>query len=468
MAQPVLIAVGGSGQNVLAAYLRLAAMAGFPPAICYVLDSDNKGPQFRALSDLERRVRGLIGGSHNSRWMINPFPVDRSGLRSFGELFSHPNAQSRQVFECLFSEEAEKTSIRDGMYGRPAIGATSMRLKLERDDDDLREMKRMLEGDQRHIVLVGSCFGGTGSGVVPILAQEFSRLSREPGFDLRVQSLVFLPWFRLELPEGDMEQDQRLLHDHLDRNFEPNAASSIRFFKDTLRDYVETVVFLGMRDPSTVRRQSQEWRQSEAVHALNLLAAVLVHNLFAGHVQAPRGITGYWYDPEKGLDAPHLEVAAGKKPTVLTQVIRRGALHQRWMEILEVFFRNYPKIPPFHRPLFLDLALERMRDRSVEESELTDEIAKFFAEGKEAHAEIQEWIDSMVDKSFFLLEAEEKQLQSAEYRSLLRDPLPFIKYWTDDEDTVRKFDDTEFAHPRVFAARFAERFLGYVNDHLAQ
>src|ERR1044071_10183163 len=118
MSQPILIGVGGSGQNVLSAYLRLSRMAGFPPAPFYVVDSDTKGPQFQGLSELKRKVRRVVGGHMPQRWDINPYPTNQVERKIFGDLFSHPNEEARKLFEALFSEDAEKTPVRTGMYGR--------------------------------------------------------------------------------------------------------------------------------------------------------------------------------------------------------------------------------------------------------------------------------------------------------------------------------------------------------------
>jgi len=44
MKSPILIGVGGTGQTVIASYLRLAELAGFTPAPFFVVDSDRLGP----------------------------------------------------------------------------------------------------------------------------------------------------------------------------------------------------------------------------------------------------------------------------------------------------------------------------------------------------------------------------------------------------------------------------------------
>jgi hypothetical protein len=463
MAQPILIAVGGSGQNVLSAYLRLATMAGFTPAPFYVVDSDTKGPQFQGLMQLRSQVPQVLGGAMRQRWQVSPFPLARSDRRTFGELFPSTGKESQEVFECLFSEEEERTPIREGMYGRPAIGAACMQLKLLQEDDDLRELKQILQGGEKQVVLVGSCFGGTGSGGIPILAQEFHRLNEASGYKLHVQAVVFLPWFRLELPRGDMRGEDKRLHLQLDESFQPNAAASIRYFNNAMRQYVETILFLGLTDSSAVTRISGEAQQGEAPHPLNLLAAVLAQGLLTGELSAPRGVAGYWYEPALGLDPARLEVPRGENgkpsPLNLVRTVRRAALQVQWMGILRVFFASFPRIPELYRPAFFESAITRLRDLGTQESEILAQISAFFAQRQAALSDALQWFDQVQkqDERLLPLDASDKRVQSPEYEERCRDPLAYLAH------TARglggRFESNHFRRPADFAARLGELVL---------
>ncbi|MCP5051246.1 MAG: hypothetical protein GY940_29040, partial [bacterium] len=191
------------------AYLRLAELAGFTPAPFYVVDSDKLGPLSGTVTKLKSRIKKTVGGEMSHRWTIDPFPTADVERRTFGSLFGSLTGERRELFDCLFSADAEYTNIRTGMYGRPSIGATSIRYKLLKNDDDLVEMKNTLRGGEKHIILVGSCFGGTGSGGVPMLANEFANLNQQEGYSLTVDAITFLPWFRLVLPPGEMRGDDK-------------------------------------------------------------------------------------------------------------------------------------------------------------------------------------------------------------------------------------------------------------------
>jgi len=465
MTQPVFIGVGGTGQNVLAAYLRLARLAGFDPAPFFVVDSDITGPQGRSLQALQSGVRTVAGGRRSERWRINPYPTAQVDRRSFGELFEKSDGAAAELFDCLFSEEAERTKIRDGMYGRPAIGATCMRLKLQREDQDLRELKEFLKGGEKHVVLVGSCFGGTGSGGVPILAQEFHRLNQEGGYSLRVQALVYLPWFRLELPDGKTAEEYQELHEHLNSNFEPNAAASINYFQRTLHDRLESLVLLGVPDPSSVARSSRESSQEEVVHPLNLLGAVLANNLLSG-LQAPVGVSGYWYDAEEGIKAKELEIRRQENGSIsLSDSIKRAALQERWLGILARFFREFHRLPKIHRPPFITAALERIRGPRAKPTEVTAEISALLEERARFFREGRDYVDGLGENGLLRIVPEDKRIQSDLYQTKSADPLPSIQEFCNKLDLAGRFDASDVAQPQAFADRFASLYLDDLSRH---
>lgn len=470
MTQPIFIGVGGTGQNVLAAYLRLAQMAGFAPAPFYIVDSDATGPQFHALTELKREVRQVAGGGEPpSRWLINPYPTLQADRRTFGTLLGNLSGDRKALFETLFSEEAEQTPIRTGMYGRPAIGATCIRLKIHQDDDDLRELRDALRGGPKHIVLVGSCFGGTGSGGVPMLAAEFARLNRQPGYSLRVDAFVFLPWFRLVLPEGTVGDSDKRLHERLNQNFDPNAAASIKYFSSTIRSHLQTLTLLGVRDPGQISRTSNESSQGEIPHILNLLAALLAQNQFRRPDAAPRGVVGYWYEAEAGLSPQRLDVLRNGEGSGLSllSVVRRATLQQKWLSILRTLFGNYERLQPLHRPLLLDLALERMSGPGTRQSEVLSAFIQHLGQRERALAESLTWLDRLSESSgdLFRLSAEEKRIQSPEYQQMCDDPLPALIGWCDQEKVVAKFEPTDFRQPLVFCDKLTDLFLGHLADH---
>jgi hypothetical protein len=95
VADPIFIAVGGSGQHTMLAYLRLARLCNFPPARLMTIDADlrqgNGGPPTTA-SLIERQAR--IGFQKKVAWEpVRPLPevndcrVSRSSVATLAVFF---------------------------------------------------------------------------------------------------------------------------------------------------------------------------------------------------------------------------------------------------------------------------------------------------------------------------------------------------------------------------------------------
>jgi len=461
MANPVFIGVGGTGQTVLAAYLRLAELAGFTPAPFYIVDSDRLGPLSGSVTKLKSRLKRTVGGEMAHRWIIDPFPTADVERRTFGSLFGNLTGERRELFNCLFSEDAEFTQIRAGMYGRPSIGATSIRYKLLKNDDDLKEMKNTLRGGEKHIILVGSCFGGTGSGGVPMLANEFAKLNEQEGYSLKIDAMTFLPWFRLVLPPGEMRTEDKSLHDRLNENFEPNAAAGIFYFKDKIRDYIDTLIIIGVKDPGMIHRISNEANQEEAVHILNLFAAILIQNHFTDHLNPPKGIAGNWYEEEEGIIPKSFTIRRddNSEPISLLNVIKRTAVKREWLEKLIKFFENYGQIHRLHKPVFLNVALQKLKGPIKTEAQVRGEIVEHLGKLQESVNEGFKWLEDMEDDIFFPLSPGDKKVQAEDYESKLSDPLPVIKKWCDHEELPGQFVDKDFQAPEVFCEKLTNLFF---------
>ena len=468
MTTPVLIGVGGTGQTVLIAYLRLAELAGFTPALFYALDSDTKGPLTETLTRFKSRVKQVVGGGvPPARWKIDPFPNVLAERKTFGTLFGNLTGERRALFDCLFSEEAEQTRIQTGMYGRPSIGATSIRYKILKDDEELKEMKNMLRGGEKHVILVGSCFGGTGSGGVPMLAQEFHRLkTEEQGYQaLKVDAAIFLPWFRLIQPEGGVKVPEKSLHEHLNKNFEPNAAAGIHYFKDRIRNYVDTLFLFGVGNPGQISRISSEDAQGEAAHILNLLAASLIQSHFAEALRPPLGVVAYWYDADEGINPRSTMVYRNdstKSSISLSNVIKRTALRVDWLDVLRTFFENYKRIDPIHKPTFLDLAIEKLTLSTRTDVQVIGDMVSCLEQARRFVADGYNWLEKMDDKQFFYLKVDEKRVLGIQYETMHNNPLPIINRFCNQEGLYSRFDKRDFETPENFCEKFSELFLQHL------
>lgn len=463
MRTPFFIGVGGTGQTVLAAYLRLSNMAGFAPGRFAVVDSDNRGPLSAKLAEIIGTLNG-DGGEADSHWKIDPFPTGSVERKTFGALFGNMSGERRELFDCLFSKEAERTPIRTGMYGRPSIGATCIRYKIQQNDEDLRYLKERLRGAPRHVVLVGSCFGGTGSGGVPILARELHDLNSEPGYDLAIDAVIFLPWFRLEPPAGVMADEDKSLYEHLNTNFGPNAAAGINFFQDRIREFLNSLILIGVRDPTS--RVSNESKQGETVHALNLFTAVLIQNHFIERLKPPRGIAAYWYDDEHGLNPNNFHVYGSGNGSGLTvqEVINRTSLKQEWLDTLETFFKSYLDLPDAHTPLFLQAALMQLAGGARTQGQVLERVTERIAELRGLYSEHLDWVKEMDAPPFFTIAKGSARIQGDAYRRARANPLDEVMRWCDDEDVARTFEEEDLRTPEAFAGAFAGRFVDRIAE----
>lgn len=144
----LFIAVGGSGQNVALAYLRLAGLCGFKSADVYVVDCDLESP---ITNDLKNILNKLT--KENTRQIqdmrIEPIPSDIPPTnlegrdeKHFGNIFlDPPNKISLDIAKSvLFKENELNIDIGRGMYGFPSVGASAIMAKIkevDRDADDI-------------------------------------------------------------------------------------------------------------------------------------------------------------------------------------------------------------------------------------------------------------------------------------------------------------------------------------------
>jgi hypothetical protein len=299
-----------------------------------------------------------------------------------------------------------------------------------------------------------------------MLAAEFARLNEQPGYKLRVDAMIFLPWFRLVPPEGGVKSSERNLHEHLNQNFEPNAAAGINYFKDELRKHVDTIFLIGVQDPSQIDRTSSESSQVENTHILNLLAALLIQNHFTGSLQPPRGIAGYWYDGDQGISPNSLMVHRDGEsaPLSLLQVIHRAYLKQHWLGLLSTFFGSYTRLPESQRPIFVSTAVKRLMGKTLSDQQVVSAIAESLKKRQALAEESLAWIRRMENSHFFPFPVGNEKVQSDGYDEKSADPLTAVGAWCDDQSVVKRFRREDFRNSETFSEKFSGEFL----DHLTE
>lgn len=117
------IAVGGTGQNIALAYLRLAKSCGIEPADIYLMDCDEGG-------DITGELRQAL--HHDTMPTIRPI-TNRDGINIFKHIFEDAKYQNNidTVLSLLFTKDQLDIKVREGMYCNPPVGASALHEKFK-------------------------------------------------------------------------------------------------------------------------------------------------------------------------------------------------------------------------------------------------------------------------------------------------------------------------------------------------
>jgi hypothetical protein len=173
----------------------------------------------------------------------------------------------------------------------------------------------------------------------------------------------------------------------------------------------------------------------------------------------PRGVSGYWYEGERGLDAQRLGMRVDGKVLSVADAVKRTALRERWLGILERLFKGFYGLPETSRPPLLAAALERVRGPRSHQEETAAEVCEHLrSEAARCRANL-EWIERLEESEMLELAAESKRIQASEYQRLCDDPLPVVSELCRREGVVRQLEAADLESPSAFAERFTDLFL---------
>ncbi len=291
----ILAAVGGTGQEVALACLRLCHMAGVDPPRVFVFDSDTFDPspdrkQVPTRSQALREIGELIALYRGANPIEFMKVVDREGPgETVVGIFSPANQTPREVddiLKLLLTPVQRGTRVIDGFHGQPTVGAITFADYVARDGLDTflngrrqngkvisEGLEQLTEVEGEHyIIIAGGTAGGTGPGVIPVLARAISdwRKGRNQAEQVGLSILVQLPWF--QITRGDPKEDINV------EKMRSNSACLVRLYANDLGKLADRVVLLGL--PGTVKRVSSgPHHQPEVRHYLNVLSGWLAGEL---------------------------------------------------------------------------------------------------------------------------------------------------------------------------------------------
>lgn len=322
-----IIAVGGTGQEIALACLRMAHLANIELPFVILIDADqgsggNTGLRTRTeeLQDLERFLKTAYG-LPKLLALAKPLAnnIKARNLSDMASLFASAGKVSGpvgSVLSVLFAEKQQRTSIVDGFHGQPTVGAVAVCdqfLHARPDDGDhvLQIVEeRTRPGEAHFVVLAGSTTGGTGPGTIPPLSKKLIewRSSRHPERSIEVSGLVQLQWFE---PREDGEISWSRKPDIDLVRLQRNSACLVRQYHSGLESMLDRLILLSL--PRIVGRTSAGANhQPETLHWLNVLSGWIANELLyygATMANLPRGkLYGFALQEDRSVENLRFEL----------------------------------------------------------------------------------------------------------------------------------------------------------------
>ncbi|AMT97256.1 MULTISPECIES: tubulin-like doman-containing protein [Psychrobacter] len=345
----VLIGVGGSGQHIIHAYLRVLAL-GNAGAVevphVYIIDADAQSQQIanrrsQLVPDIQSlheylRHRGIDNKTREANFdIIRPYSQNLSSSNDLTvkNVLLAQKSKTTEEIQAFFYEKDLNIKVSEGMHANPKVGSTIFGEKLGRVLDGSgkvntankallqQEFLSLFDDDVTgintsgcNIVIVGSVFGGTGSGIIPTLARTFNEIinSSGSGRTVNLATVATLPWFQLK-PGEDGLTGSAFDTGKLKRN----TAFALRNFQHELQSNSNNAVssiFIqsGSMWQGIQRPSAGDFDQPEHTHVVNLLAANAVQHSFARHF-APNELympmTQLSHEIRQGQFHPHTSAA---------------------------------------------------------------------------------------------------------------------------------------------------------------
>ncbi|MCP4367385.1 MAG: hypothetical protein GY797_04605 [Deltaproteobacteria bacterium] len=342
------IGVGGTGQQIALAYQKFAYLCGYEESMeLHILDSDGSE---------EGITREFFADT-----VIRYDPIE-DDTYLFEDIFiRNPKGDVKKILNLLFNEKELSTRVSKGMYGNPSVGATTFINSLttyDKKEKDQQEhysttdkTKRTFDefmnfiasiGDGSNVVVCGSLAGGTGAGILPILAKHIKEK-----IGCRVGIIGFLKWFDIDddstaskVYGGSGILDNREINEIL----KVNTESGFCYVRETISKVVDSCVLLGLEDASLKVNSANVGKQEEKRHLITLIAAVVANNFFNGQ-QLEKGIYSY-HIPPGGLFPSHLKVLLPNGAEIsIDKIIMMNKAMILFLQLLEEYIlQDIPKL----------------------------------------------------------------------------------------------------------------------------
>ncbi len=353
MSNAVLIGVGGSGQHVVHAYLRLLALTNVDPTTIpkiYIIDADDSsaGEKESLSNQIEQLYTSLIstvkkdeqGQSEKTRnvKVIRPFyqenenhtPHDAANALGVSHVVD-------PLANAFLMDDGDRTvEVAKGMMANARIGSAVFHTK--KIQSEIKRTQTTNFGDffndvqGARVAIVGSSFGGTGSGVTPTLIRALEEIENDSERPTITQAFMTLPWF--EIKKGKKNDPSAAGTKNGISPMQRNAMLGLRSYLEeskifTQSNYVISQFVTNQAPPE--REDNGNFNQHETKHVYNLILANSIQHFLStdsldDNFKAPnldnpkqgRQILGLLLGEgeEKGIfdatKSPHLRLHIGK------------------------------------------------------------------------------------------------------------------------------------------------------------
>lgn len=263
----LLVGVGGTGQHMALAACRFMRLGALPRLRVAVIDADIHGELTQSLKTFGGTVEESYT-EHPAEGEVRLYPPLDLATHTdptFQDLFPSTNPKEKEIFETLFEASSAGIRVREGFFGRPAVGVT---VALKYQEAQLRpvwEAARLVGGNDS-IFVTGSLTGGTGAGLMHNIIQSLRREAPTA----RIYGIFYLRWFRMPSGAGARTTVS-------DSTLDRNMRFGIDYlFRDTAR-YLHASLLLGIPDkpPHEKLHPTEVYpgRTGELSHLLHALGA---------------------------------------------------------------------------------------------------------------------------------------------------------------------------------------------------
>lgn len=457
------IAVGGTGQNVALAYVRLLRLYGFTPSNVYLVDADSLGPITQALLSLL---------NVNAIPTIRPVP-NLDNLGNFNTIFTNPICDNltQPILKTLYTEdELYNIPIKQGMYGSPPVGATAIKTKINQTvanpgiDPTLAVLLNSLRNGQHRVTISGSVIGGTGAGGVPTIAKH---IRDESAPTTKITIIDFVKWFLLQPAD-----DNDAVTTAKDRTLQTNSESGVFYLKDKIATNMDACVLLGLPDQVPVPYQAVG-HQEETIHFLNMIAAVIANNSFnavnyTGSDMFPNRNSFYGYAILDGGERPSALKVFMPDGNIVTfdKIIMMAKAISKFLDYFVIYITGYPKgffsfTPSLNVPNNLReaiLGLSRKNNMSIEIT--VQSIIKKTKIEKEKNDSLIEWFNGLHSTNLFVFNDADVTLSTSKYKKAEHYPMIFFRKWFNEMNVQNWTGNLNHANtPEINTEIFVDRMI---------